>query len=156
MIVTFTSYVPVRATLVFEDIFEEELQLEEKEKVELLGSALARWMYVDGELAGETYGVQLNYLHEKIEDCEKESLDTVYCYSTALLPKFRRKGLGAILKAYWLAVAKERGVRRVVGHATSEQAKKLNEMFGANFDYGSQHLNWFGTKRTAIFYWINL
>ena len=154
MKITFKEYLPVLETLVFEDVFEEELQLDEKEKLELMSYGVSRWMFVDGELAGETYGIQLNYMHEKVEDCEKESLESVYCYSTALLPKFRGKGLGPILKAYWLGVMVEKGCHRIVGHATSEQAYKLNAMFGAQF--GTVHEKWYGTERKAAFYWINL
>jgi hypothetical protein len=154
--ITFNGYLPVAETMCFEEVFEESLQLDKEEKAKILEKGFPVWMRVDGELAGESYGIALRDLKEKIEDCENESPSTVYCYSTALLPKFRSKGLGPILKAYWLGMVKGNGVQRVVAHATSEQAKKLNEMFGACFDYGSQHEKWYGTERTAIFYWINL
>lgn len=156
MKITFKGDVPVSETMVFEEVFEESLQLDEEEKAEILAKGFPVWMFVDGEMAGESYGIALRYLKEKIEDCDKEAPSTVYCYSTALLPKFRSKGLGPILKSYWLGMLKGNGVQRVVAHATSEQAKKLNEMFGANFDYGAQHEKWYGTERTAIFYWIDL
>lgn len=157
MRITFKTSYSVPETMPFEDIFEEELRLSIDEKMTLLSkSESGLWMLVDGELAGETYGIRLNKMDEQIEDCEnEEKLTTIYCYSTALLPKFRGKGLGPILKAYWLGMlAKDDFTNRVVGHATSDQAAKLNLMFGAQFSVA--HKNWYGTERTAHFYWINL
>lgn len=96
MKITFKDNVNVSETMVFDELFEESLQLDEEEKLTLLQqSTAAVWMLVDGKLAGETYGIPLDKLAEKIEDCE-DNYDsaTVYCYSTALLTEFRGRGLG--------------------------------------------------------------
>jgi GNAT superfamily N-acetyltransferase len=154
MIITFEEYLPIEDTMVFEDVFEEELQLDEDEKSKIINAGWPLWMFVDGELAGETYGIRLRTLKEEIEDCKNLDKNSVYCYSTALLPKFRGKNLGPILKAYWIGMMRGMHQRAIIGHATSSQAKKLNEMFGAQF--GNVHTMWYGTERTAVFYWINL
>jgi GNAT superfamily N-acetyltransferase len=154
MILTFRSDVPIPETMGFEEIFEEELQLDEEEKSTLISQGMPVWMFVDGELAGETYGICLKHLDERIEDTDLEDGGTVYCYSTALLDKFRRKGLGPILKSYWLGKLRGLGYKKVVSHATSESAKKMAAMFGARF--GAMHSKWFGTERTATFYWMDL
>jgi GNAT superfamily N-acetyltransferase len=156
MIITFKEYMPTDETMEFEGIFEENLQLDEDEKDKLLNAGVPLWMFVDGELAGETYGVSMRFLREKeeIEDCTGEADSTCYCYSTALLSRFRGKGLGKILKAHWLGMMRGACQVRIVGHATSPEAVHLNKIFGAQF--GAIHKDWFGTKRSAIFYWINL
>lgn len=155
MILTFKSSIPTRDTMFFEELFEEELRLSESEKYEILAKGYPVWLLVDGKLIGETYGIMLKDLKEPmIKDCEDENPRTVYCYSTAILPEYQKKGLGSLLKAYWLGKIKAYGVSRVVAHATSESAAKLNATFGAHF--GAFHTKWYGTERTAIFYWIDL
>jgi hypothetical protein len=94
MRITFHGNIPVAETMVFEEIFEEPLQLDQEEKADILADSFAVWLFVDGELAGESYGIKLGDLDEKLEDCENESPQTVYCYSIALLPSFVVKRWG--------------------------------------------------------------
>jgi GNAT superfamily N-acetyltransferase len=153
MIITFKQFLPVEETMIFEKLFEPELALDREEKEELLTKSFVTWMFVNGQLIGETYGTILSDLDEKIEDTKDERGDTIYCYSTAILPQAQGKGLAKILKAYWLGTLTEFG-DIVVGHATTEGAYRLNRFFGAEF--GATHDNWCGTKRKATYYRIVL
>lgn len=148
MRITFSSKLPITRSMIFEDCYEEELRLTLDEKVGLAVSRwIVDWMLVDGELAGETYGVRLCDLKEKIEDCDGEPGESLYCYSTTLLPPFRGHNLSSILKAHWLGLSSP---ATVVGHATSDAAWHLNEKFGAK--KVAEHESWYGTERRAIFY----
>lgn len=161
MKITFTLE-PPDDTSAFEAQFEPTLQIDPEEKKELIcASDNAVWMYVDGKLAGETYGLTPSAYAEGsddekdvIEDCDPEDDDSVYCYSTTLLPEFQGKGLGKLLKAYWLGVVKSNGHSKICGHATSPAALKLNELFGA--EVKSTREKWYDTDRTAHFYEIKL
>jgi GNAT superfamily N-acetyltransferase len=140
--------------MVFEELFEPNLQLDKEEKQRIIEKGIAVWLYVNGVLAGEIYGATLESLGEQIEDTEKETLDTVYCYSTAVLPHFQGEGFSKILKAFWLGMVVERGYKCVVGHATTAIALHLNELFGAT--RGAWHEDWYDTDRTATYYRIEL
>jgi hypothetical protein len=160
MKLTFTTQEPA-GSLDFESCYEEELQLDPEEKAEILAApeqTLCLWMFVDGELAGETYGASPHDLfaaiEEEIEDCDKNDPLAVYCYSTTILPKFQGMGLAKILKAYWLGLIKGRGYDSVCGHATTPAMLKINLDFGAQVK--AVHSNWYETERTAHFYEIKL
>ncbi len=142
-----------KETMIFESLFEPELALDEEEKEEILNHSIAAWMFVNGQLIGETYGILLGDSDEEIEDTKDEEEGVVYCYSTAILPQAQGQGLSKILKAYWLGHIVEFG-DTVVGHATTEGAYKLNRFFGAEFSV--HHENWYRTKRKADYYRIKL
>lgn len=148
------SQISVSDTMVFDEQYPEELQFDEEEKNEILdGCAVAVWMFVDGELAGECYGTQVMNLGEDIPDVF-EYPDALYCDSTTILPKFQGRGLGKVLKDYYNELAIGRGFTTLIGHATSDAAVKLNIRYGAKF--GAVHQNWYGTERTAHFYAITV
>jgi GNAT superfamily N-acetyltransferase len=155
MIITLSSDIRLPDTMSFEECYEDSLQLDLDEKTELRDSNwLAVWMMIDGVLVGETYGVRLRDLDEEIEDCDDLPSDTIYCYSTTILPPYRGKGLSKVLKGAWLGMCLAQGVRNIVGHASSDEARRLNQSFGAEFI--AEHERWYDTDRRASFYRIAL
>jgi GNAT superfamily N-acetyltransferase len=141
--------VSLNESMVFDDVYEPELQLEIEEKAELLKDAITIYMFVGGKVAGETFGLPTDKLEEKLPNVIPSS-SIIYCYSTTLLPIYQGQGLGSILKAYWLGMLRAHGYTRVCSHATSPAALKLAQMFGVIT--GPQYENWCGSKRTAIYY----
>lgn len=156
MTIKFAPFLPIAETMVFEESFEESLRLDAEDKIPILATGVAAWLFVDGVLAGETYGISPRALmivaDDEIEDCDPSDDSSVYCYSTAILPAFRGRGLAKLLKAYWLGRVSERGFRRVVGHSTSPEMMTINRAFGCHEI--TEHANWYETDRTAIFYEI--
>jgi hypothetical protein len=67
--ITFSYDVPLEQTMAFESVYHEALQLDLAEKKEMWdtpGSVFV-WLSVDGELAGESYGIPLASCDEPIE-----------------------------------------------------------------------------------------
>lgn len=152
-VIRFMSSVPIDETMVFEEPYEGGLRLARDEKAALLEKAVAVWMYVDGVLAGECYGVSPKDLGEEIEDVTAVDLDSIYCYSTTILPPFQGHGLGKLLKANWLGRVAKR-FTLVTGHSTAASMKAVNEFFGAT--HTVKHENWYESGRVAWFYRLPL
>lgn len=137
-VIKFNYDVPLEQTMAFEVVYHEALQLDLSEKTDILhlpGSIFV-WMLVDGELAGESYGIRLASCAELIglsdlTDIEKKT--GIYCYSNTILPAFQKQGLGAILKAHWLGLAAGKGFDVVYGHARPGGSQAVNAKFGAVF-----------------------
>ncbi len=147
--IRFSYAVPLEQTMEFETVYHPGLQLELSEKQELWDTpgTFFVWMFVEGELAGESYGIPLASDTDFIDDLlllpanEKEK--AVCCFSNTILPKFQKRGLGSILKAHWLGVAAGKGFDVVYGHARPGGSQALNAKFGAVF---LENLpNWFGS-----------
>src|ERR1017187_6674902 len=107
-VITFSYDVPLEQTMAFESVYHGALQLSLSEKKEMWdapGSIFA-WLFVDGEVAGESYGIPLASCDDPIEGLtgltEREKQTGIYCYSNTILPSFQRQRLGTILKAHWL------------------------------------------------------
>ena len=158
MRLTFTPEVEIERTMVFDDQYEDVLQLTVASKRDLLQHCLAVWLRSDGELAGEIYGLSPKRMSdscgEDIEDTDETDDRSLYVFSTTILPAYAGHGLATILKAYFQGVATARGYTAIVGHATSPAMVRVNAKFGATF--GPSHQNWYGTQRTAHFYRIAL
>jgi GNAT superfamily N-acetyltransferase len=150
MRLTFTHDVRIEETMIFDDRYEDVLQLTADEKRDLLRHTIAVWMYCDGELAGEIYGLSPLRMSrdcgEEIEDTDESDDTSLYVFSTTILPRFEGRGLATVLKAYFQGFAKARGYEAIVGHATSPAMVRINEKFGATF--GPVHENWYGTRRS--------
>lgn len=155
MLIQFTQNVAIVDSMIFEDCYEEGLRMDFEEKKDIIfkGVNFVVWMFVDKQLAGEAYGVRLSNMDEEIEDCSDLPGNVIYCYSTTILPQFRELGLGAILKSHWLGMCRNR-TNLVVGHSTSSIMKRINENFGAV--HSTEHENWYGTRRRAWFYKLEL
>jgi GNAT superfamily N-acetyltransferase len=141
--------VPLEQTMVFESVYHPNLQLDLSDKQEIWETpgAFCVWMFVDGELAGESYGIPLDSPTEFLEDLlvlpANEEEKAVCCYSNTILPRFQKQGYGSILKAHWLGLAAGKGFDVVYGHARPGGSQALNAKFGAVF---LENLpNWFGS-----------
>ncbi|HMD07706.1 MAG TPA: hypothetical protein VKH63_09230 [Candidatus Acidoferrum sp.] len=148
-VIEFKYDVPLEQTMDFEAVYHPGLQLdlEQKQEVWETPGAFFVWMFVDGELAGESYGIPLTSSSELIEDLlvlpESEKEKAVCCFSNTILPAFQRQGYGAILKAHWLGLAAGKGFDVVYGHARPGGSQALNAKFGAVF---LENLpDWFGS-----------
>lgn len=137
--IRFDYAVPLEETMDFEAVYHPGLQLdlEQKREVWETPGAFFVWMYVDGVLAGESYGIPLTSSSDLIEDLlllpKNEKEKAVCCFSNTILPAFQGKGYGSILKAHWLGLAVGRGFDVVYGHARPGGSQALNAKFGAVF-----------------------
>jgi hypothetical protein len=137
--IKFNYVVPLDQTMAFEVIYHEALQLDLSEKKRFWDSpgSIFVWMYVDGNLAGESYGFPLESSNELVnglsELTDSEKKGGIYCYSNTILPSFQRQGFGTILKAHWLGLAFGKGFDVVYGHVRPGGSQALNAKFGAVF-----------------------
>jgi hypothetical protein len=69
-VIKFKYNVPLEQTMDFEAVYHPGLQLDLEQKQEVWDTpgAFFVWMFVDGELAGESYGIPLTSSSELIED----------------------------------------------------------------------------------------
>ena len=158
MILTFSTDVPIEETMVFDaQCFHPNLQLDIDEKLEIFRDAYKAFLFVDDEIAGETFAVAapkvgplegLDFLL-KNTDVLWRPYRTAYVYSTAILPAYQGRGLSKILKAYLLGILKQVGMWHVIGHAREGASLHLCEEFGGtklvSFD------DWYGTGER---YWL--
>ncbi len=148
-------------TMIFEELYHENLRLSLEEKRKLLERGEFVWLYRAGtqELIGESYGVPVR---DAFEDDEEGFEDVqpyldekaIYVFSTTILPTFQRRGLGKILKAFLLGVASQAGFEIVIGHARSGASMQLDRTFGA--ETGVAHQDWYGSGETYYFYTLKL
>lgn len=154
----FTNDIPLKKTMVFEDQYHENLQMDLKEKKEIINNGIAFWLLSDsGDFIGEIYAICLDQLDEEIEgnDQVKTPKDkTWYLYSVTIMPKYRRKGFAKIMMAYMLGFLKNEGAISLLGHYKEGTSSKLAEMFGGKFlgDFA----NWYETGATHKFYEISI
>jgi GNAT superfamily N-acetyltransferase len=148
-VIKFSYAVPLEQTMVFETVYHPGLQLDLAQKQEVWDTpgAFFVWMIVDGQLAGESYGIPLASASELIEDLlvlpESEKEKAVCCFSNTILPAFQKQGYGSILKAHWLGLAAGKGFDVVYGHARPGGSQALNAKFGAVFLESLP--DWFGS-----------
>jgi hypothetical protein len=148
-VIKFSYDVPLEETMDFETVYHPGLQLDLEQKREVWDTpgAFFVWMFLDGEIAGESYGIPLTSSNELIEDLsvlpENEKEKAVCCFSNTILRPFQKQGYGSILKAHWLGLAAAKGFKVVYGHARPGGSQALNAKFGAVF---LENLpNWFGS-----------
>jgi predicted double-glycine peptidase len=160
--ISFKHNIPIEQTMMFEEVFEQELRLTPKDKYGIISNGNATWLFVGNEIAGEIYSIEVKRMFE-IEDSLDDLDDkryfnekTSYIYSCAILPKFQGKGYGRLLYAYHLGYIESLGYTLVTGHSTSPEMDKLNTYFKASFSSDKIHEKWYGTQRVAKFYEIRL
>lgn len=145
--------------MVFEECFDPELRLTFDEKDKIVDAGAGIWMFVDGKLAGETYGATpaaiYERLGEEIDDCHVDDECSFYVYSTCILPRYRGLVLAPVLMAFFQGFLthklRPRWVHdKLIGHATTPRMMVLRGMFGATF--GATHEHWCGSERTAVYY----
>jgi hypothetical protein len=135
--------------MAFESVYHPNLQLKlsEKQEVWYTPGAFFVWMYVAGEMVGESYGIplasQTDFLDDLLVLPASEKEKAVCCYSNTILPRFQKQGYGEILKAHWLGLAVGKGYDVVYGHARPGGSQALNAKFGAVFLEDLP--NWFGS-----------
>jgi GNAT superfamily N-acetyltransferase len=151
--IKFEYDVPLEETMAFEAVYPAALQLDLSEKKKMFDEtgSIFVWMFVDGQLAGESYGIPLSSSDELLvaefpDLAEYEKQDAIDCYSNTILPAFQNRGLGTILKAHWLGLAVAKGYKVVYGFARPGASQSLNANFGAVFlqDFP----NWYGSNET--------
>ena len=142
-------------TMVFDRQYDAGLTMTVEEKHSLFSKwVIPVWLSIDGELAGETYGIPTMHLDDEIEGVSTKSAFEIYCYSNTVLPKFQWKGFGSILKAHWLGILKQMGALTVIGHARPGSSLAINKKFGA--DLGPVFDDWYGTGESYTFYRMTL
>jgi len=152
MPITFRFDYPIPRTMAFELEYHPNLRLTLPEKQHLLKHAIVIWMLENSQLVGETYGIPLDGRFERPEGCPIDP-EAIYCYSTTILGKYKNKGYGRILKAFFLGRVC-RDFRRVYGHARPGASQRLNKSFGARL--GATRKNWYGTGENYRFYVLHL
>jgi GNAT superfamily N-acetyltransferase len=141
--------------MTFEECYEEELRIDPEERKDIIESGLAIYMYSPYGLIGECYGATpfaLEFIDETPEDCLPYDDESIYVYSTTVLPEYRGKGHGKQLIEEFARYTSDQGHVKLVGHATTLAMKHLREQQGAIFHSKGVHEKWFGTDRTAHFY----
>jgi GNAT superfamily N-acetyltransferase len=135
-VITFKYDVPLEQTMIFESVYQgaEQLELSGKKKIWDAPGSIFVWMFVDGELAGETYGIPLTSSITGLTDLtDYKDKSGIHCYSNTILPSFQKQGFGTILKAHWLGLAAAKGFDNVYGYARPGGSQSLNARFGAVF-----------------------
>jgi len=152
-VIHFRYDMPLEETMDFEAVYppSQRMTLPAKRSLLRTHGAVMVWMFVDGVLAGEAYGIPLE-IHDMpgAELVQDDPAQALYCFSNTVLPAFQRQGLGAVLKSHWLGLAAGRGFRVVYGHARPGASQGLNARFGAHFlgDFP----DWYGTGETYRLY----
>ena len=154
MRITFKFKYPISKTMAFEMEYHPNLRFTLQEKKSLLRRAIVIWMFVDGELVGETYGIPLSQMGpaERPEGTPPDPA-AIYCYSNTILGKFKGKGYGTILKAAFLGRASAQ-FARVYGHARPGASQALNKKFGARMLV--THKNWYRTGEDYRLYVLEI
>jgi hypothetical protein len=140
--------------MVFEKLFPSSLQNGIREKRKLFKcQRFTVFMFIDGKLAGEIYGMEPQYSPEQIEGCARyEGKQAIYIYSTGILKQFQGLGLSKVLKAYFHGLVFGARYDLIIGHATTPQMLDINKAFGARVVQEFQ--NWYDTGRKAYLYEI--
>jgi GNAT superfamily N-acetyltransferase len=139
--ISFRFKYAVAQTMAFEKEYHRNLQYSLEEKRALLKGAIAIWMFDEGEMVGEAYGVPLNRLKKMPPGCPRDAKG-IYCCSNTILKKYQGKGYGRILKAAFIGRV-SRDFRKIYGHARAGGSQRLNESFGAKL--GKRFENWQGS-----------
>ncbi len=159
-VIRFCYGLPLDQSMSFEAVYPEPLQLDlvQKQQVWDAPGSIFVWMFVDGELAGESYGMPVEDTDELIEAfadvSTQQNKNAIHCYSNTILPSFQEQGLGTILKAHWLGLAAAKGFKFVYGFARPGGSQALNAKFGAVFLAGFP--DWYGSGEEYKLYRLNL
>ena len=155
--INFRYDVPLEQTMAFEAVYHgaEQLDLFQKKRIWDAPGSIFVWMFVDGELVGETYGIPLASSIQGLTDLtDSEKKTGIHCYSNTILPPFQNRGLGTILKAHWLGLAAGKGFDNVYGYARPGGSQSLNAKFGAVFL--DRFPDWCGTGEEYRMYRLGL
>jgi GNAT superfamily N-acetyltransferase len=153
------------ATERFENEYEEELQEDPEVREAIIRHGLVVYMWLDDVLVGECFGIspyECNQLikeeqiyegeEDVIADIDMSDRESVYVWSTTLVPQMRGLGYGKVLREEFANYASRKGYAKLVGHATSESMVHIVKEMGGIFHWAARHELWFGTSRTVHFY----
>ena len=153
-------------TMIFDELYEPQLQMYLEDKADIFDSPsiIALYMKVNGQLAGELYGITPNDIGDDGEEVVPQARihhwNEMYCYSITILPQFRYSQTGIQLshmfKMLWLDLVKKEGYGHVIGHSTSRSASRINASFGARFFPEHNIPNIFDSPRLGEYYEITL
>ncbi len=90
--ITFKYDLPLEQTMAFEAVYNEaeQLHLSEKKKIWDAPGSIFAWMFVDGELAGETYGIPVVSSIAGLTDLtDSEKRSGIHCYSNVSVRSLR-------------------------------------------------------------------
>ena len=156
----------LRDTLVFDNLYEPELQMElfYKEGLFQTSSLVCTFMMIDGVLAGEIYGIRARDVGEDGEEVIPDSRESMwkemYCYSFTVLPEYRYQSImmnvSMLMKQHWIQQVRTKGYRYIVGHATSSGAQRINAELGAVFYPDHNIENIFDSDRLGRYYELQL
>jgi GNAT superfamily N-acetyltransferase len=162
MALSFARDWDLEQTMVFEAVYHENLRLSLEAKRVLLARCGCVWLYDAGtqELIGETYGFPVRENLAFLEGPEAGDVypfrgqPAVYVLSTTILPAFQGRGLGKVLKAFFLGIVSQAGYPLVLGHAREGRSVQLNRAYGATVHRA--HPDWGGSGETYYFYTLPL
>jgi GNAT superfamily N-acetyltransferase len=154
------------ATDRFENEYEEDLREEPEVREEIIRHGLVVYMFLDDKLIGECFGISPHdYMcildkglgsyyggDDNIVDVDMSDRESVYVWSTTILPEFRGMGYGRVLREEFANYASRKGYAKLLGHATSQSMVHIIREMGGIFHLKGIHEEWFGTSRTARFY----
>jgi GNAT superfamily N-acetyltransferase len=148
---------PIENTMAFEDIYPANLKLSLEEKLALKEQG-AEFIYIldikTGEVIGETYFIAVDDLKEVIPGLSDwKGKNAVYVYSTTILRSYQNKGIGKLLKSYFMKYIADK-YSLILGHARENASVVINKGIGAEII--KQEQNWQGTGETYFFYKIAL
>lgn len=162
-IITFRHDIPSEESMVFEEIFPEELRedVESRNELKKNGCEFIH-LCVDGKPVSETYFIPLykildDFLNDPDQDVtglqRYSDKNVVYVHSFATLPEFQKMGYGTLLKSYFLGYVKSKEYEYVVGHS-----KKGS--IGINLGFGAIPImkieDWYGTNEPVCLYEIKI
>ncbi len=149
----------------FEILYEEELREEKEVRDAVIRNGLVVYMFFNDVLIGECFGTSpyeyiygmnevqgFYYDNYAITDVDMSDKESVYIWSTTILPQFRGFGYGKKLREEFTRYASRMGYAKIVGHATNQSMVNIMTDLGAIFHEKGVHYDWFGTKRVARFY----
>jgi GNAT superfamily N-acetyltransferase len=149
-------------TMVFEPVYHPNLRLGLEAKRAILSRCGCVWLYDAATRApiGETYGLPVRENLDLLQGPGAADLypfrdePAVYVMSTTILPPFQGRGLGRLLKAFFLGIVSQAGFPLLLGHAREGPSVRLNTAFGARLH--TAHPDWSGTGETYHFYTLRM
>lgn len=151
-------------TDLFELEYEEELREDTDLRKDIINHGLVLYVYDKDFLVGECFGISpVNFAcilnqgqgfdeEDAIVDADMADSESVYVWSTTILPKFRGLGYGKLLRQEFAKYASKMGYAKLIGHATSPGMVHIAKDLGAIFRESAVHHDWYSTNRTAYFY----
>jgi GNAT superfamily N-acetyltransferase len=148
-VITFATAVLPEQAWAFEDASAIRLSSPER-KQQLIAAGVGVWMRIDDTLAGEAYGAPARYAQDPDIAAYASEEKTMCCFGVALYDRFRGRGLGTLLVAYWNALVRAHGYTAIVGHAAHPAMLAIVKKLGAQI-LAVRH-NWGGHGMTAYLY----